>query len=41
MQDVHTPQIEGKIEFSCDPKRVEELTHLTNQVLDDIVKKWH
>ncbi|CWX04498.1 TPA: insulinase family protein [Haemophilus influenzae] len=38
MQDVHTPQIEGKIEFSCDPKRVEELTHLTNQVLDDIVK---
>ena len=38
MQDVHTPQIEGKIEFSCDPKRIEELTHLTNQVLDDIVK---
>ena len=27
-----------KVEFSCDPKRVEELTHLTNQVLDDIVK---
>lgn len=37
-QDPYTPQIEGKIEFSCAPQRTGELLKLTHQVLDEIIK---
>ncbi|SSY82183.1 protease3 [Aggregatibacter actinomycetemcomitans] len=37
-QDPHTPQIEGKIAFSCAPNRAEELIKLTHQILDEIIE---
>lgn len=38
-QEHFSPQIEGKIEFSCDPMRVQELTQMTHHVLDQILKQ--
>lgn len=37
-QEPHTPQIEGKIEFSCAPERANELIKLTHKILDDIAE---
>ncbi|OOS01779.1 peptidase M16 [Canicola haemoglobinophilus] len=34
-----SPQIEGKIEFSCEPERAKELTQLTHRVLDQMLKQ--
>lgn len=35
-QDPFTPQIEGKITFSCDPKRTNYLLEMTHRILDDM-----
>ncbi len=35
-QEAKTPQIEGKITFSCAPERVDALLALTHRILDDL-----
>lgn len=38
-QDPFSPQIEGKIEFSCEPERAEELRKLAHQVVDKLLQQ--
>ena len=38
-QDLRSPQIEGKISFSCDPARAQELLQITQQELDKILQQ--
>jgi len=38
-QDVHSPQAEGRILFTCAPERVDELISLTHSVLSSVAKQ--
>ncbi|WP_215403079.1 M16 family metallopeptidase [Vibrio gigantis] len=38
-QDVHSPQAEGRIMFTCAPERVDELISLTHSVLNSVAKQ--
>lgn len=38
-QDVHSPQAEGRILFTCAPERVDELVSLTHSVLRTVAKQ--
>ncbi len=37
-QDIHSPQAEGRILFTCAPERVDELISLTHSVLNSVAE---